>query len=230
MLLLLLEYYSESKPQLLKHMSYSVTFVRSRSTYGIDVAADGRITALCDEDHRRYHLSVTPPTDRVVLSPSTVDLFYQRQMMYVVSREQACLFVYRGSFPVDALEHPPPPSIDNTTTNATSSVIRTNISTSEDEEAHLKKATRIFRRIQSQIESSLVKRNISTIASLQLMMKGAMKKKYKQKQQLQLSVGKSDTATTPHTFPLHRRDIKQPYWRPYVDATRLQDVIKSVFQ
>jgi len=79
---MLLKYYSESKPQPLKHMTYSVTFVRSRSTYGIDVTADGRITALCDEDyHRRYHLS-TLHIDRV-LSPSAVDLFYQRQMMMV---------------------------------------------------------------------------------------------------------------------------------------------------
>jgi hypothetical protein len=54
----------------------------------------------------------------------------------------------------------------------------------------------MFRFIQSQIEFSLVKRNISTIASLQLI-----------------------------TFPHHRRDNKQPYWRPYADATRLQDAI-----
>ena len=82
---MLLKYYSESKPQPLKHMTYSVTFVRSRSTYGIVVTADGRITAQCDEDyHRRYHLSTLPIN--IVLSPSAVDLFYHLSITLATRR------------------------------------------------------------------------------------------------------------------------------------------------
>jgi len=195
-------------------MTSAVTFMRSRSTYGIDVTADGQVTALCDDDHRRYHVSTTTP---LVGLSSSVDLFYHQQS-YVVSTEHACLFVYRDSFKaIDSLEQPQ--SSDPSNATGISANIR-----ADDDDLHLRKATRISRVIRSQIEFNLMKRNISTIASLQLLMKGAMQI-YKQ----QLLLGKFNSTTTSHIFP-HRRDIKQPYWRSHADATRLQDVIKSVFQ